>query len=87
MNIIEMIAHCKQRDIPGAIISIDQAKAFDTISHKYMRQVYKFLRFGANFIKLLETLGNGRNASIAFDDWSYSPARPPQPNITWDNKF
>jgi hypothetical protein len=74
MNVIEMIAHCKQHDIPGAIISIDQAKAFDTISHKYMHQVYKFFGFGNNFIKLLETLGNGRNACIAFEDGSYSPA-------------
>ncbi len=74
INVIEMIAHCKQYDIPGAIVSIDQAKAFDTISHKYMSQVYKFFGFGQNFIKLLETLGNGRNACIAFDDGTYSPA-------------
>jgi hypothetical protein len=36
--------------------------------------VYKFFGFGNNFIKLLETLGNGRNACIAFEDGSYSPA-------------
>jgi hypothetical protein len=69
-----MVAHCNQHDIPGAIVSIDQAKAFDTISHKYMRQVYKFFGFGQNFIKLLETLGNGRNACIAFDDGTFSPS-------------
>jgi hypothetical protein len=39
-----------------------------------MHQVYKFFGFGNNFIKLLETLGNGRNACIAFEDGSYSPA-------------
>ena len=31
-----------------------------------MSQVYKFFGFGQNFIKLLETLGKGRNACIAF---------------------
>jgi hypothetical protein len=73
INVIEMIAHCKTHDIPGAILSIDQAKAFDTISHLYMRQVYRFFGFGPNFIKLLETLGNNRTACIAFEDGSHSP--------------
>jgi len=72
MNVIEMIAHCNQNGIPGAILSIDQAKAFDSVSHKYMHQVYKFFGLGPNFIKLLETLGNGRTACIAFDDGTYS---------------
>jgi hypothetical protein len=66
-----MISHCKSNNLPGAILSIDQAKAFDSISHKYMREVYKFFGFGPNFIKLLETLGNG-TACIAFDDGSFS---------------
>jgi hypothetical protein len=97
INVIEMIAHCNNHGIPGAIVSIDQAKAFDTISHKYMREVYRFFGFGNNFIKLLETLGNGRNACISFDDGSYSPAfdlecgraqgNTPRPsNIIWASK-
>jgi hypothetical protein len=71
MNVVEMISHCKSNGIAGAILSIDQAKAFDSISHKYMREVYKFFGFGPNFTKLLETLGNNRTACIAFDDGSY----------------
>jgi hypothetical protein len=71
INVSEMISHCKANDIPGAILSIDQAKAFDSISHKYMREVYKFFGFGPNFVKLLETLGNNRTACIAFDDGSF----------------
>jgi hypothetical protein len=72
MNVIETIAHCKSEDIPGALLSIDQAKAFDTVSHKYMHEVYKFFGMGPNFIKLLETLGNNRSACIAFEDGSHS---------------
>ncbi len=56
INVVEMISHCKSNGISGAILSIDQAKAFDSISHKYMREVYKFFGFGPNFTKLLETL-------------------------------
>ncbi len=73
MNVIEMISHCNSNALPGAILSIDQAKAFDSVSHLYMHQVYKFFGFGPNFIRLLETLGNGRTACIAFEDGTYSP--------------
>jgi len=73
INVIEMIAHCKTQGINGAILSIDQAKAFDTVSHKFMRSVYKFFGFGQNFIKILETLGNNRSACIGFEDGSHSP--------------
>jgi hypothetical protein len=73
INVIESIAHCKKNDISGAILSIDQAKAFDTVSHRFMNSVYKFFGFGPNFVKLLETLGNNRTACISFDDGSHSP--------------
>jgi hypothetical protein len=72
MNVIEMIAHCKEYGVPGALLSIDQSKAFDSVSHVYMHYVYVFFGFGPNFIKLLETLGNNRTACIAFDDGSHS---------------
>jgi len=73
INVIEMVAHCKEYNIPGAILSIDQSKAFDSVSHLYMRAVYEFFGFGPQFIRLLETLGNNRTACIAFDDGSHSP--------------
>jgi hypothetical protein len=73
MNVIEMISHCNSNALPGAILSIDQAKAFDSVSHLFMHQVYRFFGFGPNFIRLLETLGNGRTACIAFEDGTYSP--------------
>ena len=75
MNVVEMIAHCNKNDIAGAVLSIDQAKAFDTVSHKYMKQVYSFFGFGPNLIRLLETLGNNRTACIAFEDGTHSPPR------------
>jgi len=73
INVIESIAYCKKNDISGAILSIDQAKAFDTVSHRFMNSVYKFFGFGPNFVKLLETLGNNRTACISYDDGSHSP--------------
>jgi hypothetical protein len=67
-----MVAHCKNSGISGAILSIDQAKAFDSVSHIYMHYVYEFFGFGPEFIRLMETLGNNRTACIAFEDGSFS---------------
>jgi hypothetical protein len=72
INVIETINHCKLHGINGTIISIDQSKAFDTISHKYMSEVFRFFGFGPNFINMMETIGTGRTAMILFEDGTYS---------------
>ena len=50
------------------VISIDYAKAFDTISIKFMSECYRFFGFGPNFINMLETVGAIRRASILLDN-------------------
>jgi hypothetical protein len=72
INVIETINYCKRHNVNAAIVSIDQSKAFDTISHKYCSEVFKFFNFGANFINMMETIGTGRTASILFEDGSFS---------------
>jgi hypothetical protein len=72
INVIETINHCKVNGINGAVISIDQSKAFDTISHKYVSEVFRFFGFGPNFINMMETIGTGRTATILFEDGTYS---------------
>jgi hypothetical protein len=44
------------------------AKAFDTLSHKFLTQVYKFFGFGPNIIKWLNLLGTNREAYIGLDN-------------------
>jgi hypothetical protein len=72
INVIEGIAYCKQNDILACILSIDQAKAFDSVSHKYKAEVFKFFGFGPNFTNLLNTLCTKRTACISFDNGSLS---------------
>jgi hypothetical protein len=36
INVCEKISYCNNNNIEGALLSIDQSRAFDTISHKYM---------------------------------------------------
>ncbi len=72
INVLETINHCKNSGTNGALISIDQSKAFDTISHKYCSEVFKFFGFGNNFINMMETIGTGRTATILYEDSTYS---------------
>lgn len=51
INTLENIGYCKSRNINGVIISIDQIKAFDSVSHDFVKEVYKFFNFGEKFIK------------------------------------
>jgi hypothetical protein len=67
------INYCNLNNVDGALLSIDQSRAFDTISHKYMSEVYRFFGFGNEFINIMDTIGTGRTASIIYDDGSLSP--------------
>jgi len=67
INVIENIAHCKNENIPGAILSIDQSKAFDKIDHNFMTLCYEFFGFGNEFISMLDTVGTNRRACLIWD--------------------
>jgi len=68
INTIDTIRHCERNGINGVILSIDQKKAFDSVFHPYMREVYRFFGFGESFIKLLDTIGTNRTARILLDN-------------------
>jgi hypothetical protein len=48
------------------------AKAFDTLNHKFIEQVYRFFGLGENIIKWLLLLGNQRQACITLENGSNS---------------
>jgi hypothetical protein len=46
INCREAMDYCSKHNIKGVIASIDQSKAFDSVSHTYMEKVYEFFNFG-----------------------------------------
>jgi hypothetical protein len=72
INVLETIRHCNTNNVSGALVAVDMAKAFDTLSHGYLTEVFKFFNFGPNMIKWLNLLGTKRTACIILDDGSYS---------------
>jgi hypothetical protein len=59
-------AHCNNNNISAAIVSIDQAKAFDTIWHGFVRAPFKFFGVGDFFLDMLDTLGTNRQAQLLY---------------------
>jgi exonuclease III len=72
INITEAVSYANFYEIPSFVLALDMAKAFDTIQHDYLHQVYEFFGFGQYFIKMIETFTTGRNACIIWDDNSLS---------------
>jgi hypothetical protein len=72
INVIESIGHCKSNNIPGAVVAVDMAKAFDTLSHAFLREVFKFFNFGPYLTSWLTLIGQNRTACIIMDDGNYS---------------
>jgi hypothetical protein len=70
INIMETMEYSKKRGIKGVLVSIDQSKAFDSVSHDYMEKVYDFFGFGERIKKWLKTIGTGRTASVELSDTS-----------------
>ncbi len=48
------------------------AKAFDTLSHDFLRELFKFFNFGTTIVNWLSLLGENRSACIILDDGAYS---------------
>jgi hypothetical protein len=72
LNISQNISFCRSNDVPAAVISIDQAKAFDTIYHRFVRVAYRFFEIKEKFLDIMDTLGTGRMSRIIFDDGTLS---------------
>jgi len=72
INVWESIAYCKQNNIRGAILAMDMEKAFDSISHGFLDEVYRFFGLGPYLTSLLKLAGNNRYASIITDSGNNS---------------
>jgi hypothetical protein len=73
INVWEQITYCQQNNVKGAVVAIDMAKAFDTLSHDFVEKTYEFFNIGSEMRRWLRLLGNNRTASINFGPNSNSP--------------
>jgi hypothetical protein len=63
----------KKNNIKGALVAIDMAKAFDTLSHDFIDKVYEFFNIGPRMRKWLNLAGNNRQACISLSPTKDTP--------------
>jgi exonuclease III len=71
-GIIDSINSINASRKPGALLSLDIKKAFDSTSHSYLQNVFAFFNFGPNFIRWLNLVGTNRRACIILENEYYS---------------
>ena len=65
INTLETVDYCKKNNIKGVLVSIDQSKAFNLVSHSFMEKVYTFFGFGRRIKNWLKSIGMSRAARNA----------------------
>ena len=59
-----LIEYANDKNMSAAIISLDQSKAFDRVSHEYLFKVLSNFGFGPQFISLVKLLYNDISSSV-----------------------
>ena len=72
INVWESIQKSKNLNSNGAVMAIDMAKAFDTLSNSFLDQVFKFFGFGPIMRNWLKLVGTNRSACVILDDGKFS---------------
>lgn len=52
--IYDVISYTQELNIPGMLLLVDFATAFDSISWQFMLNVLKFFTFGENFLRWIQ---------------------------------
>ncbi|KAH7973300.1 hypothetical protein HPB52_023365 [Rhipicephalus sanguineus] len=60
----DIFEYTTSRGLSGAFLSLDQAKAFDRVKHRYLFEVVKEFGFSANSVRLVELLYEDLTCSI-----------------------
>lgn len=60
----DVLAWAEQRQIPLALLSLDQEKAFDRVSHSFLFAVLERMGFGPNFITMVRLLYAGAVSKV-----------------------
>ena len=65
----DMIYYANENGIPLAVISVDQLKAFDRVSHSFLFKALERFGFGPSFIHWIEVIYNSVSSSVKTDGW------------------
>ena len=65
----DVIAYANTYSVPLAVVSVDQMKAFDRVSHDFLFKCLKRFGFGPSFIQWIQVLYNSVSSSVKVNGW------------------
>ena len=65
----DVITYANEKGMPLALISIDQLKAFDRVSHEFLFKSLEKFGFGPTFIRWIQTIYNSACSSVKTNGW------------------
>ena len=68
IGVVKTVEKCKFFNRKGAVLCLDVKKAFDSLSHSYMKNIFTFFNFGPNISRWLTILSMNRAARIVIDN-------------------
>jgi len=63
----------KHKQLPAAIISLDQEKAFDRVNHSFLQRVLEKFNFGPDFRRWVRVIYTDITSSVINNGWLSSP--------------
>ena len=68
LDIDTIFSHSKQQEENSFLLFLDQEKAFDRISHDFVKDALTSFNFSSNFIKIISNLYENQQAIILFNN-------------------
>ena len=65
----DVFYYANENDIPLAVISVDQLKAFDRVVHSFSFKALERFGFGPSFIQWIEVIYNSVSSSVKTNGW------------------
>jgi len=72
----DIFEYCENENVPGILLGLDFAKAFDVLEWPFMLNTLKKFNFGNNFIKWITILYTKPGLSFKNNGWMSSEVRP-----------
>lgn len=69
----DAISYIQDRQVESVLVSLDQEKAYDRVSHAFMFKVLERLGFGEQFCKWVKLLYNDLFSSVLVNGWKTDP--------------
>ena len=65
----DAVDYAREKNIPLALISLDQEKAFDRVNRRFLRRILEKMNFGPDFRRWIDVIYTGTQSAVINNGW------------------